>query len=121
MLLREEDRRRPDRVEPEEPAGRHEREREEQDAGVAALVGRLACRVAEAERDRADDPEDHEVERIVLDVGIELRPQEQRHEPDQRQRGGEERGRNQGTCARPPTPAGPGCALRRAARRPCRS
>ncbi len=103
-------------MEPEEPAGRHERQREKQDAGVAPLIGRFSCRIAEAERDRADDPEDHEMERIVLDVGIELRPQEQRYEPDQRERGGEERGRDQGTCARPPAPAGSGRTLESAAR-----
>ena len=71
MLLREEDAGRPDSVEPEEAARRHERQREEEDASVSASVGRLACRVAEAERDGSDDPEDHEMERVVLDVRIE--------------------------------------------------
>ena len=89
--LREEDAGRPDRVEDQEPAGRHEGEREEQDARVAASVGRLARGVAEDERDRADDPEDDEVRAVVLEVRVELRAQQQRDEPDERQRSREQR------------------------------
>ena len=63
---------RPESVEPQEAAGRHERQREEEDAGIPTPVGRLTCRVAEAERDGAHDPEDQEVERIVLDMRVEL-------------------------------------------------
>ena len=71
MFFREEDAGRANSVEPEEPTGGHERQREEQDARVGAPVRRLTRRVAEAECDRAHDPEDHEVERIVLDMRIE--------------------------------------------------
>ena len=71
MFFREEDAGRPNSVEPEESAGGHERKREEQDAGVRASVGCLTRRVAEAECDRSHDPEDDEVERIVLDMRIE--------------------------------------------------
>ena len=102
MLLREEDRGRPDGVEPEEASGRHERQREEQDARVAAPVGRLTRGVAERDRDRADEPEDDEVELVVLDVRVELGAQEQREEPDERQRRRDDADREQGVRAGPP-------------------
>jgi len=72
VLLREEDAGRPKSVEPKETASRHKSEREEQYAGIPAPLGRLTCRVSEAERHSAYDAEDHEVERIVLYVRIEL-------------------------------------------------
>ena len=69
---------------PEEPAGRHEREGKQQDAGVSSPLGGLAGRVPEHERDAADDPEDDEVGAVVLEVRVELPTQQQRDEPDQR-------------------------------------
>ena len=101
VLLREEDRGRPDGVEPEEASGRHERQREEQDARVATPVGRFARGVAERDRDRADEPEDDEVELVVLDVRVELGAQEQREETDERQRGRHDADREQGVRAGP--------------------
>ena len=71
------------------PPGRHECERQQQDARVSAPVRGLAGREAEHERDAADDPEDDEVRAVVLEVRVELRPEQQRDEADQRQRGGE--------------------------------
>ena len=68
---------------------------------IAAPVGRLTCRVAEAERDSAHDPEDHEVERIVLYMRIKLRPKQQRNEPNQGECGGGEPHDDEGTRARP--------------------
>ena len=94
-------------MQPQESAGRHERQREEQDAGVPAAVGRLARRVAERERDRAHDPEHHEMERIVLHMRIELRPKEQRDEPDERERCGDHRHGDEGARARPLLQPGP--------------
>ena len=101
MLLREEDRRRPDGVEPEEASGRHERQREEQNARIAAPVGRLTRGVAERDRDRADEPEDDEVELVVLDVGVELGAQEQREETDEGKCGRHDADREQGVRAGP--------------------
>ena len=89
-------------MEPEEASGRHERQREEQDAGVAAPVGRLARRVAERDGDCADEAEDDEVELVVLDVRVELLAQEQREEPDERQRRRDDADREQRVRARPP-------------------
>ena len=90
VLLGEEDLGRPDGMEAQEAAGRHERQREQKDAGIAAPVRGLARRVPEEERRCAHDSEDHEVERVVLDVRIEPRAEEKGGEPDQRQRGGDE-------------------------------
>jgi hypothetical protein len=59
-------------VEPHEAAGRHERQGEEEHAGVAATVGGLAGGEAESERDRPDQPEEHEVEPGIHEVGVEL-------------------------------------------------
>jgi hypothetical protein len=70
MLLGEQDVRRSDRMEPEEATGGHEREREQQDTRVTSPIGRLARRVTENERHRADDAEDDKVEPVVLDVRI---------------------------------------------------
>ena len=110
MLLREEDRGRPDRVEPKEPSGRHERQREEQDAGIAAPVGGLTCGVAERNGHRADEPEDDEVELVVLDVRVELGAEKQRDEPDEGQRRRKDADREQGVRARPTVGlAGSGC------------
>ena len=55
-------------------------------------VGRLACRIAERERHTADDAEDDEMRLVVVELGVELRPKQQRDEPDQRQRDREEAG-----------------------------
>ena len=71
---------------PEEAAHGHERERQEQHARVAAAVRLLSGRVAEHEREPTDDPEDDEVGPVVLEVRVELLPQEERDEPDERQR-----------------------------------
>ena len=72
-------------MQPEEAAGGHEGEREQQDACVATTVRRLTRRVAEDERDRTDEPEDDEVSLVVLEVRVESRALEQRDETDQRQ------------------------------------
>jgi hypothetical protein len=64
-------------------------ERQEQDARVAAAVCGLTRRVAERERQPADDPEDDEVRAVILEMGVELRPKQQRHQADERQRGSE--------------------------------
>src|SRR5512133_1380159 len=77
-------------MEPDEAPGRHEGEREEQDARVAAAVGRLTRRVAEAERDGTHEAEDYKVQLVVLDVRIEPLAEQKRDEPDQGQRGGDE-------------------------------
>ena len=90
--LREEDALRSEGVEAHEAARRHERQRQEQDAGVSAPLGRLARRVAERERDPADDAEDQEVRLVVVELGIELRAEEQRDEPDQGQEDREQPG-----------------------------
>jgi hypothetical protein len=103
MLLGEQDLRRSDRMEPEEATGGHEREREQQDARVTSPIGRLARRVTENECHRADDPEDDKVEPVVLDVRIEPRAKQQRHEPDQRQCGSDEADDDERTCARAPS------------------
>jgi hypothetical protein len=89
----------PERVKPHEAAGRHEGEREEKHPRVAAAVCRLAGREAEHERDRPHQPEEHEVDAVVLEVRVELRAQQQRSEPDQRQRDCEELGDR--SCADP--------------------
>ncbi len=79
-------------VEPEEAAGGHEGEREQEDAGILAPVGSLPRRVADHEGERAGEPEDEEVEPVVLEVRIEARPEEQRDEADERQRRGDDAG-----------------------------
>ena len=89
-------------VEPEEAPGRHEREGEQEHAGVAAPICRLARRVAEHERERAREPEDDEVEPVVLEVRVEARPEEQRDETDERQR--RDDGARQHRRAEPPSP-----------------
>ncbi len=94
VLLREEDAGRPVGVEAQEAAGRHERQREEQDACISSPIGRLARRVAENECHGAHGPEDDEVGLVVLEVRIELRPKQQRDEADHRQRGSNEPGRD---------------------------
>jgi hypothetical protein len=75
-----------------ESARRHEREREEEHPRVAAPVRRLPRRIAEDERDGADDAEDHEVRAVVLEMRIELSAKQERGEADQRQRGGDHDG-----------------------------
>ena len=100
VVAGEEDAGSPVGVDHQEPAGGHEREREELHARVAATVGGLAGHVAERERAGADDAEDDEVEAVVLEVRIEVRPQQERHEADERQRRGHERSRDDG--GRPP-------------------
>jgi hypothetical protein len=89
-------------VKPEEASGRHERQREEQDARVAPTVGRFARGVAERDRDRADEPEDDEMELVVLDVRVELGTHEQREETGEGQRRGHDADREQGVRAGPP-------------------
>jgi hypothetical protein len=84
VLLPEEDAGRPERMEPHEAAGGHEREREEQDTGVAAPIGSLARRIAEQERESADESEDDEMGAVVLEMGIELRAKQEGDKPDQR-------------------------------------
>ncbi len=81
---------RADRVQEHEAAGRHEREGEEKDACVRAPLGRLARGEPEPERDPAGEAEDQEVQAVVLDVRVELLAQQQRHEPDERERAGED-------------------------------
>jgi hypothetical protein len=49
-------------------------------------------RIAEDERDRAYDAEDHEVRAVVLEMRIELSAKQERDEADQRQRGGDNDG-----------------------------
>ena len=61
-------------------------------AGVPPPVGCLACRIAESERHTADEAEDDEMRLMVMELGVELRPKQQRDEPDQRQRDREEAG-----------------------------
>ena len=90
--LREEDALRSEGMEAHEAARRHERQREEQDARVAAPLGRLARRVAERERDPAREAEDQEVRLVVVELGVELRAEEQRDEPDQGQEDREQPG-----------------------------
>ena len=70
VFLREEDSLRSDGVQAEEPAGRHEGEREQQHACVTAAIGRLARCVAEDESHAADHPEDDEVRPVVLEVRV---------------------------------------------------
>ena len=89
VLLGEEDPGRSERMEPEKAAGRHERQRQQENARIAAALGRLPCGVAENERQAADDPEDDEVRAIVFEVGIELLTQQQRDKPHEGQREGE--------------------------------
>ena len=67
-----------------------------------APIGGLARRVAEDERERAREPEDDEVEPVVLEVRVELRPEEQRDETDERQR--RDDGARQHRRAEPPPP-----------------
>ena len=74
MLLAEEDLGRAQRMQAEEAARGHDREREEQDACVLPAVGGLSCRVAEDERDGTDESEDEEVQSVVLEMGVEARP-----------------------------------------------
>jgi hypothetical protein len=76
-----------DRVQPHEAAGGHERQRQEEDAGVAAPVRRLPCRITEAERHRPDEAEEDEMEPVVLQVRVELPAEQERNQPDQRQGG----------------------------------
>jgi hypothetical protein len=45
--------------------------------------------VAEEERDPADDPEDDEMQCVVLEVRIEVRPKQKRDQADQRQQSGD--------------------------------
>ena len=87
VLLREEDTCGPDGVQPHEAAGGHEREREQEDAGIAPPVGSLSGRVSQDEGQGAHGSEDHEVGAVVLEVRVELRPQQQGDEPDERQCG----------------------------------
>jgi hypothetical protein len=99
VVVREEDALRPERVEPHEASGRHEGEREEEHSRVSTAFCRLARGKAEHERDRADHSEQHEMHPVVLEVRVELRAQQKRDEPDQRQRDGEELGDR--SCADP--------------------
>jgi hypothetical protein len=87
-------------VKREETARRHERKGQEQDACIPPLIGSLACRVADNEGHGARDPEDHEVEPVVLEVRIELRAEQERDKPDQRQRSGEDSGDDDGRRSR---------------------
>jgi hypothetical protein len=84
VLLREEHLLGAECVQAQEAARRHEGERQEQHACVAAPVRRLAGGIAEDEGEAADEPEDDEVRPVVLDMRIELRAQKQRDEPHQR-------------------------------------
>ena len=68
----------------QESPGCHEGERQEQHPRVAAPVGRLPGHVPEQERHQPDDPEDNEVEAVVLKVRIELGTEQQRDQPNQR-------------------------------------
>jgi hypothetical protein len=77
-------------VETHEAPGRHECERQQEYTGVSPPVRRLACRIAEAERHTTDEAEDHEVRLVVMELRVQLRPEQQRDEPDQRQRDREE-------------------------------
>ena len=110
--LGEEDADRAERVQAHEAPGRHERQRQEQDAGVPAPVGGLAGRVAEGDRDAADGAEDEEVRLVVVELGVELLPQQQRDEPDQRQRDREDAGERDrpGRRSRPRAAEPPGLA-----------
>ena len=99
-------------MDPQEAARRHERQREQKDAGIAAPVRSLTPRVPEQKRRCARDPEDHEVEWVVLDVRVEPRAKQKRDEPDQRQRGGDEPAGNDSSRAR----SLPVCAERQALR-----
>jgi hypothetical protein len=92
VVLGEQDPGRSEGMEAHEAARRHERERQEKDACVPAPLGRLTGGEAESERNGAHEPEEHEVEPGVDEVGVELGTKQQRHEPDQRQRDGRERG-----------------------------
>ena len=106
MLLGEQDALRPHGVEPEEAPRGHERQGEKEDASVSAPVRRLTRRIAEAERDGADNAEDHEMEPVVLDVRIELRPKQERGEPDKRQRCRDEPDEHERSRARSPLSSG---------------
>jgi hypothetical protein len=86
VFLLEENARGPEGVKAEEAARRHERQREQQDPCVPAPVGRLTGGVAEGECDASGDPEDDEVQPVVLDVRVELLAEEERDEADERQR-----------------------------------
>jgi hypothetical protein len=90
-------------MQPHEAAGGHERKGEEQDACIPAPVGGLARRVAENKRDSTDDPEDHEVEPVGLDVLVELLSKQQRDEPHQRQSGGDQAHDEERARARAPS------------------
>jgi hypothetical protein len=100
VVVREQDAGRPDGVKGEETARRHEREGQEQDACIPPPIGSLACRIADNEGHGARDPEDDKVKPVVLDVRIELRAEQQRDKPDQRQRSGEDSGGDDDRCAR---------------------
>ena len=63
-------------MEPEEPARRHEGEREQEHPGVVPPIGCLARRVAEHEGKRTDEAEHEKVEPVVLEVRIEARLEE---------------------------------------------
>ena len=88
MLALEEHGRRAERVEAEECAGRQERERDQQDARVAAAVGGLPRGVRQNEEAGADAEEEHEVDLVVAPVRVQLLAQDQRDEADERQQAG---------------------------------
>ena len=78
----------------QEASGRHEGQREQEDASIAAPLGRFTRCVAENERHAPDDPEDHEMRSIVLEVRVELGAKQQRDEANEWQRRQEERDGN---------------------------
>ena len=103
IFMREEDPRRPDRVQAEEAARGQEGERDQQDARVAPTVCRLAGCVGEREDSGADRQEEGEMDGVVMPTQIELVAQQKRDEADKRQRRGQyPRGDGEGGAAAAP-------------------
>jgi hypothetical protein len=97
----------PERVQAEESPRSQEGERDQEDAGVAAAVRRVARKVAEHEDPDADRQEHGEVDAVVGPTRVELLAQQKRDEADQRQRRGQHSGGNgEIAAATPPVARG---------------
>ena len=83
-VLPEQDAGRRERVQAEEACARDERERDEEEASVAASACRHADGVAERGRDRGGREHEPEVRRLVLPALVDDRPGEQEPEEDER-------------------------------------
>ena len=72
-------------MEPEEACARQECQRDEEEARITEATSRFAREIAEHDADERRDQNEPEVGRVMLPVGIRLRPGKQQRQPSQRE------------------------------------